>query len=213
MASWTKEVCSYSPMNIRDKSSNSKLAPVGMAAALFSPKGKPAITLAVPSVRLSAPALPSHRCPRAPHPWTGCAQGYCYVVRSLKKKIFQSFPSPAQVSEARAQSLTTPGNKMERGVWEGRKEKACAMCVVLFHLGRHSPREKAVSALSISGNALLSPQTRSRAFGDPTPERSACHQYYNRSRSMWDPLCVGKQGAGSPALVSKANRSMGVSPA
>lgn len=67
MPSWTKEVCSCSLINIGDKSSNSKLAPMGMAAALFSPTGKPAITLAVPSIRFAVPSLLSPM-PLAPGP-------------------------------------------------------------------------------------------------------------------------------------------------
>lgn len=113
MTCWTKEVCSCSLMNIGDKSSNSKLAPVGMAAALFSPKGKPAITLAVPRVCLSVPSLPSHLCTRAPHSRTRCAQGYCYIMCSLKK-IFQPFLSPPQVSEARALILIALDKKKKK---------------------------------------------------------------------------------------------------
>ena len=69
MPSWTEQVCSRSLMNIGDKSSNSKLAPVGMAAALISPTGKAAITL----------------------PGQVCAQGYCHVMSSVKESLFLSF--------------------------------------------------------------------------------------------------------------------------
>lgn len=103
-------------MNIGDKSSNSKLAPVGMAAAISSPKGKPAILLAVPSVCLSAhtTALP----PLPPCPPLTDHQVYsrlllCY--EQLEKK-FQSFLSPA-LSEARALDLIALDNKMEKRVW------------------------------------------------------------------------------------------------
>lgn len=67
MPSWTEQVCSRSLMNTGDKSSNSKLAPVGMAAAFFSATGKAAIMLAAPSIRLSVPSLPSP-VPHAPRP-------------------------------------------------------------------------------------------------------------------------------------------------
>lgn len=115
-------------MNIRDKSSNSKLAPVGTAAALFSPKGKPAITLAVPSVRLPAPALPSHRCPRAPHPWTGCAQGYCYVVRSLKNKSSSPFLLLLRYPELELGALPRWGTKRRGGFGEGGRKKHVLLC-------------------------------------------------------------------------------------
>lgn len=59
MTSWTKEVCSCILMNIIDKNSNSKPAPVGMAGAISLPKGKPAIMLAVPSVCLFLPCTPT----------------------------------------------------------------------------------------------------------------------------------------------------------
>lgn len=67
MPSRTEQDCSRSLMNIGDKSSNSKLAPVGMAAALISPTGKAAITLAAPSIRLSVSSL-SSPVPHAPRP-------------------------------------------------------------------------------------------------------------------------------------------------
>lgn len=96
MTSQTKEVCICSLMNIGDKSSNSKLAPVGMAAAIPSPKDKPAIMLAVPSVRLSvclsAPTTALPTLPPCPHSQTTrCTQGYRSVMHSLKKITDLSF--------------------------------------------------------------------------------------------------------------------------
>jgi len=56
------------------------------------------------------------------------------------------------------------------------------MCVVLYQPGGHSQREeKAVPALSISGNTSPSPWTRSRAFRAPTLGDTPCHHCYSCS--------------------------------
>lgn len=121
MTSWTKEVCSCSLMNIGDKSSNSKLAPVGMAAAISSPKGKPAITLAVPSVCLSVPttALPS--LPPCP-PLTDQVCSRLLLCYAQLEKKFQPLLPPA-LSEARALSLIALGNKREKRAWVEGQDK------------------------------------------------------------------------------------------
>lgn len=121
MTSWTKEVCSCSLMNIEDKSSSSKLAPVGMAAAISSPKGKPAITLAVPSVCLPAPITALSSLPPCPPLMEQVYSRLLLCYAQLEKK-FQSFLSSA-VSEARALSVIALQNKMEKRVLVERQDK------------------------------------------------------------------------------------------
>lgn len=128
------------------------------------------------------------------------------------EKILQSFLSPAQVSEARGLSLLTLDNKMERGLGEKGRKKHVLLCAWFCSTRAGSAHGRRLSQPSVSqGNALMSPQMRSRAFGDPTVKDSACHQYYSCSRSTSDRLCTGRQRAGSTALASRANRSNGVS--
>lgn len=201
-------------MNIRDKSRNSKLAPVGMAAALFSPKGKPAITLAVPSVHLSVPSLPSHHCPCAPHSWSRCVQGYCYIMCSLKKKSSSLFFLLLRYLKPEVWVFSRWITKRRGGAGKKGRKKHGLLCAWLWSTWVGTAHGRRLSQPSVSqGNAFTSPQMRSIAFGDPTVKDSACHRYYNCSRSTSDWPCMGRRRAGGTALVSRANSSMDVSPA
>lgn len=71
-------------------------------------------------------------------------------MRSLKKSS-SSFSLLLRYLKPELWAFLCWITKWRAGVWGQRKEKVhTAICTVLFHPGRHSPREKAVSALSIS---------------------------------------------------------------